>query len=68
MYLSVESFSEINNIIANSYNITLRKVNVKPYEFDKMYMDEEIIEDNLYQIVDQLNKKKLHLRSFIQYS
>ena len=34
---------EINNIITGSINFTLRKVNVKPYGFDKLYMDKELI-------------------------
>ena len=33
-----------------------------------MCMDKELIEDKLYQIIDQFNEKKLHLGSFIQYS
>ena len=41
MYLAVDSLIEINNIITGSNNITLRKGNVKPYGFDKMYMDKE---------------------------
>ena len=41
MYLAVDSLIEINNIITGSNNITLRKVNVKPYGFHKMYMDKE---------------------------
>ena len=52
---------EINNIITGSNNITLRKVNVNPYGFDKMYMDKELKEDKLYQITDQFNEKNLHL-------
>ena len=46
MYLTVDSLIEINNIITSSNNITLRKVNVKPYGFDKMCMDKELIKDN----------------------
>ena len=46
MYLTVDSLIEINNI-AGSNNITLRKVNVKSYGFDKMYMDKELIKDKL---------------------
>ena len=41
MYLTVYSLIEINNIIIGSNNITLRKVNVKSYGFDKMYTDKE---------------------------
>ena len=36
MYLTADSFIEINNIITGSNNITLIKVYVKPYGFDKM--------------------------------
>ena len=39
IYLTVDSLIEITNITTTSNNITLRKVNVKPYRFDKMYMD-----------------------------
>ena len=59
MYLKVDSLIEINNIITSSSNITLRKVNVNPYGFDKMYMDKELIEDKLYQIIDQFNERKI---------
>ena len=37
MYLTVDSSIEINNI-TDSNNITLRKVNAKPFGFHKMYM------------------------------
>ena len=37
IYLTVDSLIEINNMITGSNNITLRKVDVKPYGFDKMY-------------------------------
>ena len=36
MYLTIESLIEINNILTGLNNITLRKVKVKPYGFDKM--------------------------------
>ena len=39
MYFTVDSLIEINNIIAGSNHITLRKVNVNPYGRDKMHMD-----------------------------
>ena len=47
MYLSVNSLIEINTIITGSNNITLRKLNVKPYVFEKLYMNKESIEHNL---------------------
>ena len=49
MYLTVDSLIEINNVITSLNNIALRKVNVKPYGFDKMYMDKDLIEHKLYQ-------------------
>ena len=45
MYLTGDSLIEVNNIITGSDNISLRKVNVKPYRFDKMYTDKELLED-----------------------
>ena len=65
MYLTVGFLTEINNIITDSYNITLRKVIVKPDGFDKVYMDKEVIEDKVYQIIDQFNEKELHPQNFI---
>ena len=47
MHLTVDSLIEMNNIITGSNNITLRKVNAKPYRVVKMYMDKELIEDEL---------------------
>ena len=54
----------INNIITGSNNITLRKVNLKPYRFDKMYMDKELIGNKLYQIIDQFNERKIASTKF----
>ena len=51
MYLTVDSLIEVNNVITSSNNITLRKINVKPFGFDKIYMDQELLEDKLYQII-----------------
>ena len=62
--MTVDSLIEINNRISGWNNITLRKVNVKPYEFDKMYMDKGLIKYKLYQIIDQFNERKLHLQKF----
>ena len=47
MYLTVSSLIEINTIIADLNYITLGKGSIKPYEFDKMYMNKELIEDKL---------------------
>ena len=37
MYLTFGSVIDINNIITGSNNITIRKVNVKPYGYDNDY-------------------------------
>ena len=63
MYWTVDSLIEINNI-TGSNNINFRKVNVKPYGFNKMYMDKELIEDKLYQIIDQFNERKITSTEF----
>ena len=46
------------NIITAS-NITLRKVNVKPYGFDETFMDKCLIADKLYEsdLIDQFNER-----------
>ena len=49
----------MKDIITSSNNITWRKVNVKPYGFDKMYMNKDLIKDNFYQIIDWFNEKTL---------
>ena len=64
MYLTVDSLIEIINIIVCSNNITFRKVDVKLNRFDKMYMDTELIEDKLYQILDQFNERKITSTKF----
>ena len=43
VYLTVDSLIDINNNITGLNNITLRKFNVKPYGYDKMYMDKYLI-------------------------
>ena len=53
MYLTADSLIGINNITAGSGKITLRKVNVKPYGFHKMYMHKKLVEDRSIQLVDK---------------
>ena len=57
LYLTVNSLVEINNIIISLNNFTLRKVNLKSYRFDKMYMDKDLKGDTFYQILDQFNER-----------
>lgn len=59
MYLSVDSFKKIDYIKTGSFNITLRKVNVFPQRFDKMYLDKELIENKLYQITNQFDERQI---------
>ena len=63
--LTVDSLIDISNAITGSNNFTLRKVNVKPYGYDKMYMDKDLIEDKLYQLKDQFNEKRIIIKIFI---
>ena len=58
-YFIGDSLIGINNIITGSNNITLKKVNIKSYGYDKMYMDRDLIEDKLYQLIDQFNEKNI---------
>ena len=56
MYLTDDSLIDINYKITGSNNMTLRKVNVELYGCDEMYMDKDLIEDKLYQLIDQWKK------------
>ena len=55
---------ERNNIVNGSNNITLRKVNVKIFGFDKMYMNKKLIEDKLYRVINQFNERKITSTKF----
>ena len=44
MYLTIDSLIKMNNIITGSYNITLRKVNIKSQGLNEMYEDKDLIE------------------------
>ena len=56
MYLTADSLIQK---ITSSNITTLGKVNVKSHGSDKMYMNKELIEDKLYQTIDQFNKRKI---------
>ena len=48
MYLTFDSLIDINNnYISSSNNINLRNLNIKPYEFDKMHINKDLIEVKL---------------------
>ena len=57
--MTADSLIEINNILTGSNSITLRKVNVKPYGFGKMYIDKVMIEVKFCQIIDQFSARKI---------
>lgn len=56
--LTVHSFIDKNNIKTSSNNINLRKVNVKPYGCDKVYLNKDLIEDKPCQLIDEFNEIK----------
>ena len=58
IYLTLNSLIEINNMMNSSKNITLRKVHEKPYGFDKILIDKDLIEYKYYQIIDQFNETR----------
>ena len=68
MYLTGSSLIEIKTKITGSNNINLIKVNVKPYGSDKMYMEKDLLNDNLYEKYNNSMKGKLDLQSLTQYS
>ena len=43
MYLIVDLLIDINNIITGLNNIFLKKVNIKPFGYDEMYMEKDLI-------------------------
>ena len=59
VHLNVDSLTQINNLITSWNNITLKNVNVKPHRFDKMYTDKDLIQDKLYQVIDQFNEREI---------
>ena len=54
----------MNLLTTGSNNITFQKVNVKPYGFDKMYLDKDLIEEKLYQIMNQFSERKITSTKF----
>ena len=52
---------DVNNAITGLNNNALRKVNVKPNGYDKINMDKDLVENKLYQLIDQFHgRKKTH--------
>ena len=66
LFLTVDSLITLNNIITNSNNIFLRRVNVKPAGYNKQYMHFDKIESELYRLIDQFNNRFISKRYFIK--
>ena len=64
MCLTIDTLIEKNNIITGKNNITLKKGNVKPYRFDKIYMVKQLIEDELYLIIYQFVERRITSAKF----
>ena len=64
MDLTVHSLIEITNIVTDLNNVTLRNFNVKSHGFDKMYMDKDLVEDKLHQIIKQFNERNFTPTNF----
>ena len=62
--MTVDSLIDENNIITGFNNIDLKKVNAKPYGSDKTYVVKIIIENKLYQIIDQFIERKVTTAKF----
>ena len=66
LFLTVDSLITLNNIITNSNNFFLRRVNVKPAGYNKQYMYFDQIEVELYRLIDQFNDRYISKRYFIK--
>ena len=66
LFLTVDSLIALNNIITNSNNISLRRINVKPAGYNKQYMHFDQIESELYRLIDQFNDRYISKRYFIK--
>ena len=64
MYLTVDSLIDVSNIITGSSNITLRKVDGKPYGCDKNYIDKDLIGDKIYELIDQSKERNINYTDF----
>ena len=53
MCFTVDSLTEMINVIAGGNNTTFKKVHVKLYGFDKMYMGKDSVKNN------QFNQRKI---------
>ena len=65
--MTVDSLIDKNSIITGSNNITPGTFNVKPYGYDKMYIDKDLIGKKLHQLIDQSTKEKLIIEIFIMH-
>ena len=45
-------------------NINLRIIHDEPYGYEKIYVDKYLLEEGLYQLIDQCNERKICHRVF----
>ena len=65
MYLTVDSLIDTNNIITGLDNVDMDMVKcISPYGYGEMYIDKDLIEDKLHQLIDQFNERKISLKDF----
>ena len=64
LYSTADSLIDINTIITGLSYLILRKVNFKPYRCNRVWMNKDSIEDKLYQLIDQFNKRKISHKHF----
>ena len=64
LFFTVDSLITLNNIIIDSKNYHLRRVNVKPAGYDRQYMHFSQIESELYILIDQFNDRFISKRHF----
>ena len=45
-------------VITSSNDNNMRKDNVKPYGYGKMYMDKDLVKDKLYHLIESIDQFK----------
>ena len=66
MFLTVDSLIHLNNLIAGSNNLQLRKVNVRPARYYRSYMDWCNVEFALYALVNYFNDHLITKKDFCE--
>ena len=64
LFLTVHSLITLNDFITGSCYIGLRDINVKPTDYNKIYMHKCLVEPALYCLIDQFNDRRLSHKEF----